>query len=49
MSAVTPWLRSALHMQRHGWRIAAELHDAEQALKDLKGVDGGSRRRAGWM
>ena len=33
-------------MQRYSRRIAAELHDAEQALEDLKGVDGGRLRVA---
>ena len=33
-------------MQRYSRRIAAELHDAEQALEDLKGVDGGRLRIA---
>ena len=33
-------------MQRTSRRIAAELHDAEQALEDLKGVDGGRIRVA---
>ena len=33
-------------MQRYSRRIAAELNDAEQALEDLKGVDGGRLRIA---
>ena len=33
-------------MQRYSRRIAAELHDAEQALEELKGVDGGRLRVA---